>query len=205
MSARQIRHTFATPFIVTLASSALAGVGCGPKPLPKHDNPPGPHENPPAPGTPADPKPTGTGPTDPVATPEPPHKNPPAPEAPPVPPVATTPATPATTPATPVPTTPATPKFETKWTVMKFKGKDGCSAMIDVNCPKPEQGKPVATCNPPPPFKYACPDGFREGDTLKIVLRVGATDCFVDSAPINCPKGALCNPPPPRKVDCPIR
>lgn len=186
MSARQLRRTFATPFIITLASSSLATVACGPKPLPKHENPPGPHANPPAP----DPKPTehelttpGAGPVDPPATPEPaPNKNPPPPEA-------------AKEPA----------KFEQRWTVMKFKGNADCQAMVDVNCPKPEKGKPVATCNPPPPIKYACPDGFKDGDTLKIVLRTGATDCFVDDGAIKCPEGAKCNPPPPRKVACPER
>jgi hypothetical protein len=152
-------------------------------------NPPGPHSNPPAPDT----KPSEVTPTNPPSprpspeptTPEPepaPNKNPPAPEA-------------VKEPA----------KFETKWTVMKFKGQEQCSAMVNVNCPKPEPGKAVPTCNPPPPIKYACPDGFKDGDTLKIVLRVGFTECIVEREPIKCPKGALCNPPPPRKVPCPER
>lgn len=181
MSVRQIRRTFAAPFIVTLGTAAA----CGPKPLPKHDhvNPPGPHSNPPAPDTqPATPDPTPAPVTDkPIVK----NDNPPPPEPP----------APVREPA----------KFEQHWTVMKFKGKDECSAMVDVQCPKPEKGKPVATCNPPPPIKYACPDNFKEGDTLKIVLRAGATDCFVDRPTASCPKGALCNPPPPRKVACPER
>lgn len=191
MSARQLRRTFATPFIVTLAgSAAVATAACGPKPLPKHHNPPEPHANPPAPGDP-DPT-TAPPPPPPPATPDTadsgpppdsmPHKNPPGP-------------TPVKEPA----------KYEQHWTVMKWKGKDECQAMVDVNCPKPEKGKAVPTCNPPPPIAYACPDGFKEGDTLKIVLRVGATDCFVDNPPIKCPAGAKCNPPPPRKVACPER
>ncbi len=177
MSARQLRRTFATPFIITLASSSLATVACGPKPLPRtHDNPPGPHVNPPAP----DPKPV------------------PEPDL-------TTPTTGVPADQTPPTAVKEPAKYEQHWTVMKFKGKGDCSAMVDVNCPKPEKGKPVATCNPPPPIKYACPDGFKEGDTLKIVLRAGATECFVDRGPMTCPKGALCNPPPPRKLPCPER
>lgn len=186
MAVRQIRRVFATPFIVTLAGSSLAA--CGPKPLPTHDhvNPPGPHANPPPPDTkpvaeqvPAEPAPD-------TSRPVVKNDNPPPPE-----PV----KEPAKEPAT----------YEQRWTVMKFKGNDECSAMVDVQCPKPEAGKPIVTCNPPPPIKYACPDGFKDGDTLKIVLRVGATDCFVDRAPISCPPNAKCNPPPPRKVACPQR
>ena len=179
MSVRQLRRTFGTPFIITLAGSSLA-VACGPKPLPRsHDNPPGPTVNPPAP----DPKPTEHSPTTPTTgVPS---------DPPPTGPVVKEPAAPA--------------QFEQHWTVMKFKGKADCQAMVDVNCPKPEKGKPMVTCNPPPPIKYACPDGLEEGDTLKIVLRSGATECFVDRGPMTCPKGALCNPPPPRKVACPER
>ncbi len=182
MAVRSIRRVFATPFILTLAGSSLPA--CGPKPLPKHDhvNPPGPHTNPPAP------EPTGTdlAKPDPEPTPAPPDSKPVAPPADTAPQAVKEPA-----------------KFEQRWTVMKFKGKDDCSAMVDVQCPKPEKGKPVLTCNPPPPIKYACPDNFKDGDTLKIVLRVGATDCFVDDGPMKCPPTAKCNPPPPRKVACP--
>lgn len=166
---------------------------CGPTPLPTHANPPGPasspgpHDNPPAPappptpttGEPATPTEPTTGGAAPV---EPPHKNPPAPQA-------------VKEPA----------KYEQKWTVMKFKGNADCQAMVDVTCPKGEPGKPMPTCNPPPPIKYACPSGFQQGDTLKIVLRVGATDCFADYGPTKCPDGVKCNPPPPRKVACPER
>ncbi len=183
MAVRQIRRVFATPFIITLAGSSLAA--CGPKPLPKHENPPGPHSNPPAPDTQPvteqKPPPTELLPPDP-SKPIIKRDNPP-PEAPQA----------VKEPA----------KYEQRWTVMKFKGKDECSAMVDVQCPKPEKGKVVPTCNPPPPIKYACPDDFKDGDTLKIILRVGATDCFVDRGPMTCPPNAKCNPPPPRKVACP--
>lgn len=163
MAVRQIRRSFATPFIVTLASSAA--IACGPKPLPKHDhvNPPSPHSNPPAP----DSQPTGTTETPPPTIPASP--------APPAPPEAVK--------------EPA--KYEQRWTVMKFKGKEECSVMVDVQCPKAEPGKPVATCNPPPPIKYACPADFKVGDTLEIVQRVGATDCVVEGSPsrnVPCPE-----------------
>jgi hypothetical protein len=193
MSARQLRRAFAAPFVITLAGSA-ALAACGPKPLPKHTNPPGPHTNPPAPEA------AGSGhdhdhdhsageaktpsPTDP-ATPAPtaePHHNPPPPE------VVKLPA-----------------KYEQKWTVIKHEGKADCSAMVDVTCPKGEPGQPMPTCNPPPPIKYACPAGFKDGETMKIILRVGATDCFVDRGSTKCPAGVKCNPPPPRMVACPER
>jgi hypothetical protein len=188
MSARSIRRTFAVPFVVTLAGAAsLTAVACAKKPAPLHSNPPGP-----TPG---------------------PHANPPAPDKDPAPaPTTTDPAIPAPGPtADSKPDTadsqpkkePAT--YEHRWTVSKYKGNAGCQAFIDVNCPKPEPGKAVPTCNPPPPIKYTCPDGFKEGDTLKIILRVGATECFVDRGPMKCPEGAKCNPPPPRKIACPER
>src|SRR5690242_8528117 len=49
------------------------------------------------------------------------------------------------------------PPEQASWTV--FRGKDGCMAAIKVACPTGEAGKPMRTCNPPPPFKYACPTG----------------------------------------------
>jgi hypothetical protein len=89
--------------------------------------------------------------------------------------------------------------------VQKIKGMSECRAYMDVRCPVGEPGKPVPTCNPPPPIKYTCPDGFKDGDQMKIVLRAGATECFVDHGPMKCPEGAKCNPPPPRKIACPER
>jgi hypothetical protein len=104
------------------------------------------------------------------------------------------------------PTTPTTgtpSEFEMHWTVMKIKGNPDCQAFMKVECPKPEPGKPVATCNPPPAMKYTCPAGFKDGDTLNIVLRKGTSECYVDIPPIKCPPNASCNPPRPAKVDCP--
>ncbi len=80
-----------------------------------------------------------------------------------------------------------------------------CSAFVQVDCPKGSPGKPAPTCNPPPPIKYTCPEGFKSGDTLKIVLRAGSTECLVDFGPMNCPPKAMCNPPRPRPVACPQR
>jgi hypothetical protein len=174
MSVRTLRRSFAAPFVVTLATTA-----CGPaKPL----NPPGPHENPPPPTT---------KPTEPVvAAPDPVDQPTPAPGLEPA-----------------DKKEPA--KYERKWTVMRNMKPDAkateCRAFVDANCPKGEPGKPMPTCNPPPPIPYTCPDGFStdKGATLKIVLRAGATECFVDYGPMKCPEGAKCNPPPPRKLPCP--
>jgi hypothetical protein len=174
MSARTLRRTFAAPFVVTLAAMPA----CGPKPL----NPPEPHENPPPPAA---------KPTEPVvAAPDPA----PAPSEP-----VDSKGSPKKEPA----------QYERRWTVMRNMKQDAkpteCRAFIEVSCPKSEPGKPMPTCNPPPPIPYTCPDNFPtdKGATLKIVLRAGATECFVDHGPMNCPQGAKCNPPPPRKLACP--
>jgi hypothetical protein len=101
-------------------------------------------------------------------------------------------------------------KFEHRWSVTKIKGNDDCRAYLDPNCPKPEKGKPVATCNPPPPYKYACPPSLKDGESMQIVLRVGSTECFAE-LPFECPKPVpgkpqrTCNPPGPTKVACPTR
>ncbi|HEU0032365.1 MAG TPA: hypothetical protein VFQ53_17155 [Kofleriaceae bacterium] len=112
--------------------------------------------------------------------------------------------TPATTP--PIQANPPPPKvqpatYEQHWRVSK--GGDGCLAMPQVSCPEPKNGGPRPTCNPPPPIKYACPTDVDV--PFEIVLREGATECFVVPPPMKCPKGAMCNPPRPRKVDCPTR
>ena len=83
---------------------------------------------------------------------------------------------------------------EAKWTV--YKAKDGCMAAIKVDCP------PKATCNPPPPFKYACPDNVSLDKPVTVVTHDG-TSCFVEYEMPACPKGVACNPPRPRPVACP--
>lgn len=92
-------------------------------------------------------------------------------------------------------------KFEQKWRVTK--SGDTCQAFVPVDCPKPEAGKPTMTCNPPPPIRYACPPNVTA--PFEIVLREGATECFVVPPAIKCPPKAMCNPPPPQKVECPKR
>ena len=73
-----------------------------------------------------------------------------------------------------------------------------------VDCPKPKKaGDPVPTCNPPPPMKVACPDGWDGTSALTIVQYANQAECRIEDAPMKCPKGAMCNPPPPRKVACP--
>lgn len=92
--------------------------------------------------------------------------------------------------------------FDQRWTVMK--SGDTCSAMQRVECPKPNKaGDPVPTCNPPPPMKIACPDGWDGKQALAIVQYANQANCMVEPPPIKCPKDAVCNPPPPRKVACP--
>jgi hypothetical protein len=100
------------------------------------------------------------------------------------------------------PAQPQTYAFDQRWTVSK--SGDKCVAMQRVECPKPTKaGGPMPTCNPPPPMKVACPDGWDGAAALTIVQYANQTECRVEDAPMKCPKGALCNPPPPRKVACP--
>jgi hypothetical protein len=78
--------------------------------------------------------------------------------------------------------------------------------MLEIECPKPATpGGPVATCNPPPPVAYACPDDVTLDHALTISKLDGATECFVLDEGYTCPAGAICNPPPPRKLACPTR
>ncbi len=93
------------------------------------------------------------------------------------------------------PSTPATQSNEARWTVYKDK-KNGCMAAIKVEC------VPKATCNPPPPFKYACPDNVSLEKPITVVTYDG-TNCFVQVEQPKCPPNMSCNPPPARKVACP--
>lgn len=83
--------------------------------------------------------------------------------------------------------------------------KGSCKAYPRANCPKPEPGKPIPTCNPPPPIDYTCFDGMSEGDSIAIVLRQGAVHCVRNLPPPKCPPNVACNPPPPQLVECPKR
>src|SRR5688572_9816195 len=99
---------------------------------------------------------------------------------------------------------PAKQPGEQRWHVTRAHGKAGSIAMLEIECPKPATpGGPVATCNPPPPVDYACPDDVTLDHPLTIRKLDGATECFVLPAGYTCPAGAICNPPPPRKLACP--
>ena len=189
MAARSPRRTFAHPFVITLAT------------LPACSSPPKPVDttvvmNPPRPVAEIDgtPEPT-SGDHPPTAMPDPA-------------PIDSRPSPPMKNPPPKQPPSPAPATYDQRWTVMKAKTGE-CNAYVEVNCPKAEPGKPMATCNPPPPIKYTCPGDLAENQTVKITLRAGATDCFAElgsSCPPYDPKHpVMCNPPPPRKVECPKR
>ena len=136
---------------------------------------------PPQTAQPAEPPPSTNQPPPPVVV------NPPRPAEPPP----TQPSTPA--PPTPPPTQGSQ---EQKWTV--YKAKDGCMAAIKVEC------QPKATCNPPPPFKYTCPENVSLEKPVTVATYDG-NSCFVEFEMPKCPPGVACNPPRPQPVTCPKR
>jgi hypothetical protein len=178
MAARLPRRTFSNPFVVTLAAIPACVSSTAPPPTTVQ---PEPVQVSPAPVA----EPTaGTQPaTPPPAAPPVVVANPPRPVDPPAPEPAAT--------------------YDQHWRVTK--SGDTCLAMADVKCPTAAPGMPRPTCNPPPPIKYACPDGFTDGQPMTIVLRAGETECKVDFGPMKCPPKAMCNPPRPRVVACPKR
>lgn len=101
-------------------------------------------------------------------------------------------------------------KVEQRWHVFRRAADpkatppraEQCFAEPHVDCPKPEAGKPVRTCNPPAPIPYACPATVKD-TTFAVVLAVGATECRVVDPPVKCAPGEKCNPPAPRAVPCP--
>jgi hypothetical protein len=97
------------------------------------------------------------------------------------------------------PPPPPSPSEQASWTV--FRGKDGCMAAIKVSCPTGEPGKPMPTCNPPPPFKYACPTGVTIDKPITVITF--GDSCAIEPEPIHCPPHTACNPPRPRTVPCP--
>ncbi len=183
MSSRTPRRSFAHPFVVTLAAipACSGGNASGPPP---HKNPPPPTYIEPASPTPA--------PTDPATEPAVPTSPPEPVEAAPAPPAPSAPGAPAQ---------PKAPDYASRWHV--FKSGAACMATVHVDCPKPEAGKAVPTCNPPAPTPYTCPPGMTEGASLTVVRRAHSTTCWIEQPPVKCPPGARCNPPPPRGVDCP--
>ena len=179
MSARLLRRTFASPFVITLAAipacvvqSAPPSRG-GPTPGPRQD---GPRESRPAENTPAQTEPTVV-------------SNPPRPgtEQPTPPPrVISNP---------PGPKQDAPAQYERHWTVMKIGDK--CQAYTDTTCPR------GATCNPPPPTDYACTPEVTATQPMKIVQWANTTGCHVETAAPPCPPKKMCEPPRPRAVTCP--
>jgi hypothetical protein len=85
------------------------------------------------------------------------------------------------------------------WVVYMHDNK--CTVGTHASCPKNEPGKPMHTCNPPPPRPYECPRGMANNEQLTIEQR--GDSCMIPSPHVNCPAGAMCNPPPPRSVPCP--
>lgn len=88
-----------------------------------------------------------------------------------------------------------------RWIVSR--SADGCVAAYQVECPRPSPGGAIATCNPPRPIPYVCPDDVTADHPIEIRRFGGAPDCFAVPPPIDCPAGATCNPPPPRRLACP--
>jgi hypothetical protein len=78
-----------------------------------------------------------------------------------------------------------------EWSV--YKNGDTCAAMVDVDCPPPEE----ATCNPPPPMRVDCPLGVEEGNAVVIYQQVEGGPCYVE--PADCGEGG-CDPQP---AECP--
>ncbi|MBA3462956.1 MAG: hypothetical protein H0T46_23575 [Deltaproteobacteria bacterium] len=92
------------------------------------------------------------------------------------------------------------PKADRHWRV--FEKDKQCFADNSADaCPPQPAGKPAPPCNPPVPTKYECPKNVTL--PVNVIQRAGATECFVDYGPMDCPAGARCNPPPPRKLACP--
>jgi hypothetical protein len=116
----------------------------------------------------------------------------PQPTTPPAEPAPQQQSRPPMNPPRPKPVVPAEPPG-TQWTI--FKQGDACSAAIKVECP---QG---ATCNPPPPKPYACPDGITVERPVVIIAEEDG--CYIKHEPVHCPPRVMCNPPPPHKVACP--
>ncbi len=226
MAARTPRRSFAAPFVVTLAAVPACYVQSGPVqnpppgPPPAQTAGPAPQQpgpvmaNPPPPSTNQPPQQQPQRPPVVIANPPPPSTNQPStpPQTPPVvianppPPRPTRPDPRPTAPTTkptrpdPRPTAPTTTPAQTsaaRWTV--YRTKDGsCMAAIKVEC------QPKATCNPPPPFSYACPTGVSLEKPITVATFDG-TSCFVEYDAPACPPKTACNPPHPRPVACPKR
>lgn len=169
MAARTPRRTFATPFVVTLAAAPACYVQSQPQP--------------PQPVVTSTPEPQPSD-SHPVVVVNPPRPQPqPQPQPDPQP-----------QPNPSVIHNPPRPQASASWHV--FKTKDGCEAVVNVQCPT------GAMCNPPPPQKYDCPPGIVMGKPINVVTD-GNGGCIVEQQPPSCPPNVMCNPPRPTQVACP--
>jgi hypothetical protein len=144
--------------------------------------------------------PAPTGPTTTTTTSAPPPTTTTTPDQPPTQgPPTTGPGPVVTNPPMPQTQPPATQTVpgNTKWTV--YKTADGCMAAYKVEC------QPKATCNPPPPFKYECPQNVSLDTSITVASNADGSACFVDYGPTKCPPNTACNPPRPQPVACPKR
>jgi len=170
MAARTPRRSFATPFVVTLAAAPACFVQSAPPPAQPQPQPQ------PQPAQPSD--------THPVIV-----TNPPRPQPEP----ATPPPQEHTNPSV-IMNPPRPQPASTSWHV--YKTKDGCEAIVNVECPA------GASCNPPPPQKYDCPSGIAMNKPITVTSQPDGT-CLVEREPPKCPPHAMCNPPRPQTVTCP--
>ncbi len=191
MSARVVRRSFASPFVVTLVA-ALPAAACYVQPNPRTGGNG-------AQVTESEPRPNGnsSGPTgDQVANPQPGDHSTTNAGAEQAPPPNTTvisnPPRPAVSPVA---------KQDTRWTITRSAGT--CSASAKVTCPTAPAGQPAPMCNPPPPTAYVCGPTMTTDGVTNIVKYTGRRDCQIEYPPMKCPAGAICNPPPPQRVDCP--
>ena len=185
---RSPRRHFAAPFVITIASAGVGACSSAPPPDQPPYNPPPPTTTDQNAGPPTSPDQNAGPPTSPDQNAGPPtspdqNAGPPRPDP------------------RPRPTT--TPQMaDTRWTVTK--SGSSCMAMLQVECPKGEPGKPMPTCNPPPPFKYDC-TGLTFDRPIQIVQQAGQADCYRIFETPKCPPQTACNPPRPQKVACPKR
>ncbi|MFN0246514.1 MAG: hypothetical protein ACKV2T_06375 [Kofleriaceae bacterium] len=202
MSARALRRSFATPFVLTLAAVPACVVSSPPPSSPQttrsgpaHDEPD--HANPPAPQPETQTAPTQAPPT--VVA------NPPRPQEAPAntrvnDQVKNTANTSSTTVAQTEPAITdkaSAPKARgyREWSVTKANGT--CKSMVKVSCPE------GAICNPPPPAKYECPKFMADNDKIAVIQRTEKAECYVDHGDFTCPPAASCNPPRPQQLTCP--
>lgn len=183
MAARTPRRYFATPFVVTLAAAPACYVQSAPAP-----QGPAPQQS----GHPAKPAAVGV----PTATQSPPPAQSPSEPAGSAPVIVNPPRPQQPPPATAQPSTPVAATTQ-KWTV--YKAKDGCMAAVQVTCP------PKTMCNPPPPFRYECPQNVSLDNAITVVQSADGATCQVEYPPVKCPPNTVCNPPRPTPVACPKR